>query len=112
MTSHINRDALSEMANILEDDFPGMVKAFIENTTKLIQQLSVHILKNDAASFILTIHSLKGSSRNMCADDLADICIRYEILAKSKTLESIDSELTALIKEFECVKASLLSFLV
>ena len=105
---HLNKPQINELALMLGDEFPEFVRTFISHSEELIDSLKKNLVTSDHDAFIISIHSLKGSCRNIGAELLANDCLQIETVARSDNFSSIDSELTDICSEFYNLKATLL----
>jgi HPt (histidine-containing phosphotransfer) domain-containing protein len=105
---HLNHSQINELALMLSDEFPEFVRTFISHSEELILSLKQQLITNDNEGFIISIHSLKGSCRNIGAELLADYCLQIEVDARNDKFSSIDPELLSIYAEFNNLKATLL----
>jgi HPt (histidine-containing phosphotransfer) domain-containing protein len=104
---HLDYDLVHELASLLEEEFPILVNTFIENSNQLLKKLPQLLDEGDIKTFIRHVHSLKGSSRNLGAEHLADLCLNYENLANQGKFDHIDPQFTAIRTELDKVSESL-----
>ena len=105
---HLNEAQINELALMLNDEFPEFVKTFISHSDELISSLKQQLNTNDNDAFIISVHSLKGSCRNVGAERLANHCLQVEDAARKDKFDSIDPELMSICVEFNNLKATLL----
>ncbi|MFT7185413.1 MAG: HPt (histidine-containing phosphotransfer) domain-containing protein [Pseudohongiellaceae bacterium] len=105
---HLNKSQINELALMMSDEFPEFVSMFISHSEALILSLKLQLKTNDNNGFIISIHSLKGSCRNIGAELLANHCLQIEIEARNQKFSSIDPELVSICAEFNNLKATLL----
>jgi len=105
---HLNIAQINELALMLNDEFPEFVKTFISHSEVLISSLKQQLNTNDNSAFIISIHSLKGSCRNIGAELLANHCLQIEAAARNDNYASIDPELMSICAEFNNLKTTLL----
>jgi HPt (histidine-containing phosphotransfer) domain-containing protein len=103
-------DVINGLKEIGDQDFLNdMVRLYIEQSTDLINAIRENSTKSDFDKVYLETHSLKGSSLNLGARDIAELCRQIE----TKIKESDTPGLMYLIKElertFENTKEELLS---
>jgi len=110
ISKHIDYDFLSEIAETVEDEFQGIIKTFIEFSGKILESLPAKASESNIDPLVLSIHSLKGSCRNIGAEKLAELCMDVEALAKKESWSEIDFVVGKINAEFELVKASLLTY--
>jgi len=108
---HINYEALNDLADVLEEDFPVIIDSFIASSSNILDSIPPSLLIDDLNSFVIKIHSLKGSCRNIGAEYLAELCMIDEVHAKKEQVDKVDPLLKEIRKEFEIVKKALLDYL-
>jgi HPt (histidine-containing phosphotransfer) domain-containing protein len=108
---HINQEALSDLKDIMEDDFGLLIETFIADSHVRIDALEKALADNDADAVRSAAHSFKGSSSNICAPLLADICKDLETCGREGDL-SVAAALFADVKtEFATVNNLLMALL-
>jgi len=105
---HLNETQINELALMLGDEFPEFVRTFISHSGELISSLKKQLYTNDNDAFVINIHSLKGSCRNIGAEQLANNCLQIEVVARNDTIAVIDPELMSICEEFNTLKVTLL----
>ncbi|CAI8825945.1 Hpt domain-containing protein [Pseudomonas sp. YuFO20] len=98
---HLDLDALSALREVMEDEYPKLLDTFLSDSE---ERLGLLRKAQQGAQLIEEAHSFKGSSLNMGAVRLAELCGQLEKSANS--LSSLDiSELIAKIDgEFAFVR--------
>ena len=76
---HLDHDVLSALQEVMEDEYPLLLDTFLADSQERLRQLHK---AGDAIALIATAHSLKGSSSNMGAIRLAELCHQLEQQAK------------------------------
>jgi HPt (histidine-containing phosphotransfer) domain-containing protein len=105
---HLNKTQINELALMLDDEFPEFIRTFILHSEELILSLKQQLNTNDNNGFIISIHSLKGSCRNIGAELLADYCLQIETQARNENIASVHPELMSICAEFNNLKVTLL----
>lgn len=105
---HLNETQINELALMLDDEFPEFVRTFISHSEELISSLKKQINTHDNDAFVISIHSLKGSCKNVGAELLANNCLQIEMVARKDTIAALDPELISICEEFNTLKATLL----
>jgi HPt (histidine-containing phosphotransfer) domain-containing protein len=85
----------------MEDEFPTLVDTFLADAEERLQGLSVAV---NATQILETAHSFKGSSSNMGAIRLAELCHDLEQRAKEKNLSGIEVLVAEIAREFAVVR--------
>lgn len=106
--AHLDQAALQELQAVLGTDFPVLVQTFVADSETRIATLRAVIADADHAAVRDAAHSLKGSSLNLGALHLADLCLQLEQQARHARLNEAPALLAALEAEFRLV-ASLLT---
>ncbi|MDH5432368.1 MAG: Hpt domain-containing protein [Gammaproteobacteria bacterium] len=88
MSSYIDSNALDELRILMGDELKLLYETFLEDATAKVQQLEGVAAEQDFDKTGRLAHSLKGSSRNIGAFYLSDLC---ESLEKSAKIESSDN---------------------
>lgn len=82
MSDYLNLSMISELREIMEDDFSVLYETFIADSEQKLQQLEQAFSLNDSESIRRLAHSLKGSCCNVGANKLADLCEVLENAAR------------------------------
>lgn len=88
---HLDDNVLSTLRDVMEDEFPTLLEVFLKDSDERIDALHQSLNPADPAApaapdllaLGLNAHSFKGSSSNMGAVHLADLCRQLEELARS-----------------------------
>lgn len=100
MGQSVDLDVLNELKELLEDGFSVLTEKFIEDGQKRVEKIMTAIANEDAVSLYNEAHGLKGSSRNMGAVPLGEICSQLEAMGQNKDLSSSGTIIAALQTEF------------
>ena len=100
MTIPVESAVLEELKEILEDEFPLLVNTYIDDVDKRMVKLRSAIEAVDSAQVKAEAHALKGSSRNLGVNPLADLFADLEAMGSAgeitgaeKLLLDIEQEL-------------------
>lgn len=104
---HLNQAALNDLKDIMEDDFSLLVTTFIDDSILRLSDLTNAVNNGDADLLRETAHSFKGSSGNICAPILEDLCKELESMGKDNQFEGAPAYLAKVKQEFTCVKSAL-----
>jgi HPt (histidine-containing phosphotransfer) domain-containing protein len=88
---HLDDNVLSTLRDVMEDEFPTLLEVFLKDSDERIDAFHQSLNPADPAApaapdllaLGLNAHSFKGSSSNMGAVHLADLCRQLEELARS-----------------------------
>ncbi|WP_040070035.1 Hpt domain-containing protein [Pseudomonas batumici] len=98
---HLDRGVLGALQDIMEDEYPLLLDTFLEDSRKRLGQL--HQASN-AADLGAVAHSFKGSSSNMGALRLAELCRQLELLAGQLPLVGVEELINQIDREYELVR--------
>ncbi|MDX1453410.1 MAG: Hpt domain-containing protein [Oleiphilaceae bacterium] len=105
--SVLDTETVSELKLIMDGELPVLVNSFIENSEKLLCELAQDLRDANHEGFIIRIHSLKGSCRNIGALTMGDHCQAVEAKARAGELDALSTELEALQQELRDVSEAL-----
>lgn len=92
-----------------KDTTSELVSLFCEDTDTQISDLREAVERRDPAAIRKVSHSLKGSSDNLGASRMAELCAELETLVRDGELPGTIDALAALQAEFERVKPVLIA---
>jgi HPt (histidine-containing phosphotransfer) domain-containing protein len=98
---HLDPDVLSALREVMEDGFSTLVDTFLDDCEARLQLLRQ---ADTAAQLIETAHSFKGSSSNMGAVRLAELCGQLERYASTLPAGDIGQLIAAINGEFALVR--------
>lgn len=75
---HIDSEQLSELKEVLEDDFGVLIDTYLSDAKLRLQLIKTGISTKNYESVRLAAHSLKGASSNLGAQVLAQWCEQLE----------------------------------
>jgi HPt (histidine-containing phosphotransfer) domain-containing protein len=98
-------DSLRQLTAPGEPDvLAEVLKIFLEDVPKKIRSLQLAAEAGDAGQVARLAHSLKGSSGNIGATSMMDVCRRIDDLAKAGDLEGVTPLLPTLTDEYHRVE--------
>ncbi|SDS91474.1 HPt (histidine-containing phosphotransfer) domain-containing protein [Pseudomonas asplenii] len=98
---HLDYEVLSALQEVMEDEYPVLLETFLNDSEKRLGQL--HQADNRVELGLLA-HSFKGSSSNMGALYLADLCRQLEEQAMQLPLIEVEELLGRIDREYEQVR--------
>lgn len=101
--------ALTELQALMGSDFGTLVQTFLADSEQRIEAVAAALERGDADGIRRAAHSFKGSSGNMGALRLSELCREMEERGRSEQLEDAPVLLSSLRVEFEAVKEALAS---
>lgn len=102
---HLDEEALAELRDVMEDEFDILIRTYINDSRERLETLRHAMASGDEDAFAKTAHSFKGSSVNIGAARLGELCMEAEKAGKAQQLEQATSLLHGLEAEFETVRA-------
>ncbi|MBK5511014.1 Hpt domain-containing protein [Pseudomonas sp. TH15] len=99
--THLDRDVLSALQEVMEDEYPTLLDTFIADSESRLVELRKTA---DAKVLSEVAHSFKGSASNMGAVRLAELCQELESDAKDKSPAQIAKLVAEISSEFAQVR--------
>lgn len=112
MDPHVDNDTLAELKELMEDEFPTLIHAYLSDSSTRIAEMAETIERADAEGLRRAAHSLKGSSSNLGAVTLSALCLALEQQARVGDLFGAREQLTGIQEEFAAVITVLRSRLI
>jgi HPt (histidine-containing phosphotransfer) domain-containing protein len=103
-TAHLDADILDELQVIMGDDFAGLLNTFVQDSIQRVEAVEREFAARNAVALRAAAHSFKGSSSNLGANQLAQLCRQIEDLALAGNLDACAAPVGALGAEFAAVK--------
>ena len=102
--SAINPKALDNILVLAQQGPDDLLKRvlglYLQSASELLAQLRDAIQRQDATAMGRAAHSLKSSSANVGAEDLATLCKELEVLGRANTLAGATDKLTLIEAEY------------
>lgn len=92
----MDQEVLAELQDIMGSDFGKLVKSWQDDTRQRVAAMEAAIDAEDGVQLRQVAHSLKGSSSNLGARCVVDICIEMEKLANLKDMDAARNTLPGL----------------
>jgi CheY-like chemotaxis protein len=89
----LDQKKLSEIRNLLGSNFHKLVEAFEKTGNALVAEMEKAAAAGDIKMLISKAHHLKGSSSNIGATDLYELCQNLEESASQNPAENLNSQL-------------------
>jgi len=99
--THIDHKVLSDLREVMEDGYPQLLETFLEDSERRLSQL--HRARS-AGELGLAAHSFKGSSSNMGAIGLAELCRQLEERVRHSPLQGVDELISRIDREYSEVE--------
>lgn len=105
--ARLNMAQVQELKEIMEDAFEDLISTYVQDSQDKLKLLSKANFDQDADAIGNLGHSLKGSSLNICAEDLSLVFKQIEDSGRSNDLSTVTQLLIQANAEFEAVKTAL-----
>ncbi|MBU3071178.1 Hpt domain-containing protein [Aestuariicella sp. G3-2] len=107
MSDSIDKDIIVMLKEVMEEDFQELLDTFLNDSRERIPLLQEQLASGDSEGLRQSAHSLKGSSSNLGAIKLSELCFQIEQKAKQQQLEDLAGILQQVESEFERVALAL-----
>lgn len=107
---HLDEEALAELKDVMEEEFDVLIQAYLADSRSRIESLEQALSEYNPDIFAKTAHSFKGSSINIGAPRLGQVCFEAEKLGKAGALEQAPAVLEQIYTEFREVQQRLENF--
>ncbi len=109
MNDPLDRNILSELKEIMAEDFTVLVDTYLSDSSKQLGRLQETWQNGDIESLRRVAHSLKGSC-NVGARHLAYLCSQLEQRVVEEQLVGIEELLDQVAREYQSVATSIRTF--
>ena len=99
--THVDRSVLNALREVMEDGYPNLLDIFLADSE---ERLKVLRAADSAALLVETAHSFKGSSSNMGAVRLTELCHRLEQQASSSSCTDVQELVREIDREFAAIR--------
>ena len=105
MGDHVDVEALEELKEVMEDEFSVLIETYLEDSVVRLDSLKDAVGSLDTEAVRKEAHSFKGSSGNIGAPKLADLCRRLEDMGKDGDVKDASPLLDEIVVEYQEVKS-------
>ena len=106
MSSHLDSSVLVTLQDVMEDEYPTLLDVFLKDSEQRVAQLR-QVLNGpapDLQALSLDAHSFKGSSGNMGALQLSELCRQLEEQARRGQPEGLNQLIDQIHSEYLTVR--------
>jgi len=103
----LSESTIETLKNTMGDEYDNLVKLFLDDAENIFGEIEEAIKSENAELLDQRAHALKGSSANLGATGLSEICYKLEQTGKSGTVENADLLFESAKNEFQRVKDAL-----
>ena len=104
MAERLNKEFLEELKDIMDEEFPLLLQTYLSESERQLQGIDQAWQAGELEDLRRSAHSLKGSSGNIGAEALAQLCAELERSAKHADVAGVPQTLEALSGEFVAVR--------
>jgi len=104
MSDSINTEMVNDLKELMEGDFSVLLETFINDADSRLEHLKSAISNNDAEQVQAVAHAFKGSSANLGASKLSEICFSLETLGRESKLENAPAIYAEVVTEYQTVR--------
>ena len=99
---HLDPQVLSGLQEVMEGEYPKLLDTFLDDSQKRVEALRK--ARDDAKALGRIAHSFKGSSGNLGAMRLAQLCQRLEVESVESAVGDLGELVDQIDREFALVK--------
>lgn len=103
MSAKIDAAMMRDLKDLLGDRFGELVERFVQDGNRRIALLRDAVPLRDFDTVHAEAHGLKGSSRNIGANGLGDVCGNLEQRGRDKSPDNLATLFAAVEQEFAAV---------
>jgi histidine phosphotransfer protein HptB len=104
VTDHLNAEIFNELKDIMEEEFPLLLETYLRDSQLQYQRIDEAWQNRSMEDLRRNAHSLKGSSANIGAQQLAALCAELEMQAKSSLESGVADTVVAVAAELTAVQ--------
>lgn len=106
MSIHVDTSVLNALQDVMEDEYPTLLDVFLKDSEQRVVQLRrvIDSPALDLQALSLDAHSFKGSTANMGALQLSELCRQLEDLTRLGKREGIEQLIDDIHDEYLTVR--------
>lgn len=85
---HLDPETIVTLQEIMGDEFADLIETYIRDSKQRLDECAEALAREDAAGLHFASHALKGSSANLGATTLANLCSQIESATKKGDFRS------------------------
>ena len=106
-TQYLNMDVLNELRQVMGDEFSLLIETFEVDSLVRIEEIKAAVAASDPEAIRRAAHSFKGSTGNMGATLLTELCRELEELGRSGQSLGAEPLVVKIIDAYAKVKIAL-----
>ena len=91
--THLDQEIILSLKEIMGDEFTDLIETYIRDSQQRLDECVAAMEKQDMEGLQFAAHALKGSSANLGATGLANLCLQVETATKKGDLTSATAPL-------------------
>lgn len=99
----LDTQLLAELKDLLAENFNELIDRYTTDSTQRFALITAAVSSQDFKTLYYEAHGVKGSSRNMGATKLAEICGKLEALGQGQQIDGVAELFAAAQIEFALV---------
>lgn len=108
---HLDTQVLNDLREIMEGEFSNLLRTFIADSRLRLSEIDIRYSAGDPQALRRAAHSYKGSSANIGAPQLAELCRQLEAEANAGNLAPAAELIRQIKAESDVVLAELQAWL-
>lgn len=103
----LNHNSLKQITSLQPDLLAKVVEIYFQNSTNLINTIRTAAISGDAVTLSKAAHSMKSSSANLGALNLANLCKELETKGRENNIDGIQTIVSSMEMEYKRVRTAL-----
>ncbi|WP_044618358.1 Hpt domain-containing protein [Gynuella sunshinyii] len=103
LVEHLDMSVLDELKDIMDDEFEFLLQTFIKDSAMHLEHIDQFAQQKDSDELRRSAHSLKGSSVNVGATQLHDLCAELEKAASDELWTQTSDQIEQIQREYMAV---------
>ncbi|EKN47703.1 MULTISPECIES: Hpt domain-containing protein [Pseudomonas] len=106
MSVHLDYSVLSTLQEVMEDEYPTLLDVFFKDSEQRLSQMRLALEPHgpDLETLSLNAHSFKGSSSNMGALRLSELCRELEDRARQQQSAGLEELIGRIASEYATIR--------
>lgn len=101
----LDAHVVNQLREVMEEDFVDLLQTYLVSVPRELNRLTAAVMSRDIEGIVGSAHAVKGSSANIGALRLSELCKILEHLGREKRVDAeADTLLQAIFDEFARVK--------
>ena len=97
-------DMLKQLRELLGDAYKDLLEAYLDDGPKRLDQMQSAFRDTDFETLASTAHVLRGSSSNLGAQKLSEVCAQIEKIARNGSTDGLEEKIGEVGLAYQDVK--------